>query len=309
MVNNDNRLWVKYVHGSILESLNKSNYNSGFDILINSTIPMGKGISSSAALEISIVLSINKMFNLQMSNNDIIKKCQSIDHNHINIQSGVLDQSACLLSRKKSIFIIDFNNMNIEYLKYNLKNIKWILIDSNIRRELASSKYHDRVNECKKALELLSLNNNEIKSFRDLNFITAKQISILPSHLQKRVNHIVTENNRVLSMKKAITEQSIKEMGDLLIKSHESLRDNYEVSCDEIDAMINFSKSIEGWIGGRIMGGGFGGATINLIELGYENSFIDKLSKFYKKQFGLNCDAVDLSFVDGAETFYNNSLN
>ena len=309
MVNNDKRLWVKYVHGSILESLNESNYNSGFDILINSTIPMGKGISSSAALEISIVLSINKMFNLQMSNNDIIKKCQSIDHNHINIQSGVLDQSACLLSRKKSIFIIDFNNMNIEYLKYNLKNIKWILIDSNIRRELASSKYHDRVNECKRALELLSLNNNEIKSFRDLNFITAKQISILPSHLQKRVNHIVTENNRVLSMKKAITEQSIKEMGDLLIKSHESLRDNYEVSCDEIDAMINFSKSIEGWIGGRIMGGGFGGATINLIELGYENSFIDKLSKFYKKQFGLNCDVLDLSFVDGAETFYNNSLN
>ena len=98
-------------------------------------------------------------------------------------------------------------------------------------------------------------------------------------------------------------------MGDLLIKSHESLRDNYEVSCDEIDAMINFSKSIEGWIGGRIMGGGFGGATINLIELGYENSFIDKLSKFYKKKFGLNCDAVDLSFVDGAETIYINSLN
>ena len=308
-LNNDSRHWVKYVHGSIIESLKKSNYSSGFDIVINSTIQMGKGISSSAALEVSILLSINKMFNLQMSNKDIIKRCQSVDHNHINIKSGILDQSACLLSKKDSIFIIDFYDMSIEYIDYNLKNVKWILIDSNIRRELASSKYHDRVNECKKALELLSLNNNEIKSFRDLNFITAKEISILPSHLQKRVTHIVSENNRVLSMKKAISEQSIKEMGDLLIKSHESLRDNYEVSCGEIDAMINFSKSIEGWIGGRIMGGGFGGATINLIELGYENSFIDKLSKFYKKQFGLHCDAVDLSFVDGAETIYINSLN
>ena len=129
MSNNDKRLWVKYVHGSILESLNKSNYETGFDIVINSSIPMGKGISSSAALEISIVLSINKMFNLKMNNNDIIKKCQSVDHNHINIQSGVLDQSACLLSKKKSIFTIDFYNMNIEYLKYNLKNIKWILIE------------------------------------------------------------------------------------------------------------------------------------------------------------------------------------
>ena len=309
MLNNDNRLWVKYVHGSILESLNKSNYDKGFDIVINSSIPMGKGISSSAALEISIVLSINKIFNLKMNNNDIIKKCQSVDHNHINIQSGVLDQSACLLSKKKSIFTIDFYNMNIEYLKYNLKNIKWILIDSNIRRELASSKYHERVNECKKALELLSLDNNEIKSFRDLNINTAKKISILPSKLKKRVVHVVSENDRVAKMKEAIKKESIRTMGDLLIKSHESLRDNYEVSCTEIDKMINFSKRIKGWIGGRIMGGGFGGATINLVELGYEDSFVDKLSIFYKKKFGLNCDMLDLSFVDGAETIYNNSLN
>lgn len=105
MLNNDNRLWVKYVHGSILESLNKSNYDKGFDIVINSSIPMGKGISSSAALEISIVLSINKIFNLKMNNNDIIKKCQSVDHNHINIQSGVLDQSACLLSKKNQYLL------------------------------------------------------------------------------------------------------------------------------------------------------------------------------------------------------------
>ena len=211
-----------------------------------------------------------------------------------------------LAIQKKSIFTIDFYNMNIEYLKYNLKNIKWILIDSNIRRELASSKYHDRVNECKKALELLSLNNNEIKSFRDLNFITAKQISILPSHLQKRVNHIVTENNRVLSMKKAITEQSIKEMGDLLIKSHESLRDNYEVSCDEIDAMINFSKSIKGWIEEELWEVVWR-ATINLVELGYEDSLLINYQYFIKK-FGLNCDMLDY-LLDGAETIYNNSLN
>lgn len=307
--NNDSRHWVKYVHGSIIESLNKSKYKSGFDIVINSTIPMGKGVSSSAALEVSILLSINKIFNLKMSNNDIIKRCQSVDHNHINIKSGILDQSACLLSKKDSIFIIDFYDMNIEYIKYNLKNIKWILIDSNIRRELASSKYHERVNECKQSLKLLSIQNNKINNFRDLNINTSKEISILPPKLQKRVTHVVSENDRVIKMKEAIKKQSIKEMGDLLIKSHESLRDNYEVSCTEIDRMINFSKSIKGWIGGRIMGGGFGGVTINLIELGYEDSFVDKLSIFYKNFFGLNCDAEDLSFVDGAETIYINSLN
>ena len=307
--NNDSRHWVKYVHGSIIESLNKSSDNLGFDIVINSTIPMGKGVSSSAALEVSILLSINKMFNLKMSNNDIIKRCQSVDHNHINIKSGILDQSACLLSKKDSIFIIDFYDMNIEYIKYNLKNIKWILIDSNIRRELASSKYHERVDECKQALEILALQNNKISNFRDLNINRVKEISILPLKLRKRVTHVVSENDRVSKMKEAIKQQSIKKMGDLLIKSHESLRDNYEVSCTEIDSMINFSKSIKGWIGGRIMGGGFGGATINLIELGYEDSFIDKLSIFYKKKFGLNCDAEDLSFVDGAETIYINSLN
>ena len=127
--------------------------------------------------------------------------------------------------------------------------------------------------------------------------------------MKKRVVHVVSENDRVAKMKEAIKKESIRTMGDLLIKSHESLRDNYEVSCTEIDKMINFSKTIKGWIGGRIMGGGFGGATINLVELGYEDSFVDKLSIFYKKKFGLNCDMLDLSFVDGAETIYNNSLN
>ena len=304
----DTRLWVKYVHGSFIESLDQINYNFGFDIVINSTIPMGKGISSSAALEISIISCINKMLNLKMTNSDIIKRCQSVDHNHINIQSGILDQSACLLSKKDSIFVIDFYNMNVEYIKYNLKNIKWIIIDSKIRRELASSKYHERVNECKKAFAILSQNNN-INSFRDLNINAAKDLSILPSNLAKRVAHIVSENNRVIKMKEAIRNQSIEKMGRLLINSHESLRDNYEVSCDEIDKMIDFSKSIEGWFGGRIMGGGFGGSTINLIEAGYEDYFVNKISTFYKNNFNLHCDALDLSFVDGAETIYNNSLN
>ena len=303
------KLWQKYVYGSILEALSATSSNAGMNVVINSDIPMGKGISSSAALELSLVCSTLKLFNVKMNNHDIIDMCQRVDHNYVGIKSGKLDQSACLLSKKDSIFIIDFADFSVSYIPMHLKDVSWILIDSKVKRELASSKYHKRVQQCQDAFRLLSDEIDNLNNFRDINESSYEAVNILPPKLKKRVLHILTENNRVLSLKDAIIGGQVSTIGSILHESHKSLRWSYEVSCKEIDFMIDTSEKLEYWYGGRIMGGGFGGSTINLIKSGYEDMYIDTISKLYKREFDIDCESMEISFVDGVKTIDNLRAN
>ena len=303
------KLWHKYVIGSILEALKDKPLESGINLIINSNLPIGKGLSSSAALEIAIVNAVLKIFNIKLDDNEIIKRCQLVDHKHIGIKSGRLDQSACLLSKEESIFIIDFQNLSVDYIPINLADASWVLIDSMIKRDLASSKYHERVKECKEALKKLSTKIKGLRNFRDINQDEYFIIDSLDRNLKHRVLHIIKENQRVLEMKDAIIDNNIIDIGHLLSESHKSLKEYYEVSCDEIDYLIKSSEDIDYWYGGRIMGGGFGGNTLNLIKRGHENEYIDIISRLYKKKFNINCSSHLISFVNGAEIIDNISVD
>lgn len=303
------KLWHKYVQGSILEALKGIACKSGVNLVINSDIPIGKGLSSSAALELSILCAVLKIFNVKLSDNEIIDRCQRVDHEYIGIKSGKLDQSACLLSKENSVFIIDFNNLSINHIPINLKTASWVLIDSTIKRELATSKYHERVEECQEAFRKLSVKIKGLSNFRDINQGSYSHIDSLPSNLKRRVKHIIMENKRVIHMKNAIKSNNIKDIGHLLLESHRSLNKYYEVSCSEINYLIESSENLDCWYGGRIMGGGFGGSTLNLIKRGYEKEYIDVISSLYKKKFGIICTSHLISFVNGAETIDNISAN
>lgn len=305
----ETKLWHKYVQGSILEALGNKKCDSGINLLINSDIPMGKGLSSSAALELSILSATLKIFSIKLSDNEIIDRCQRVDHKYIGIKSGKLDQSACLLSKENSVFIIDFNNSSIEYIPIKLKAASWVLIDSMIKRELASSKYHERVEECQEAFKKLSTEISGLSNFRDINEEMLFKIDALPINLKKRVKHIISENQRVLKMKDAITSNNVRDIGYLLRESHGSLKKDYEVSCKEIDYLLKSSEKLSYWHGGRIMGGGFGGSTLNLIKKGYEKEYIEVISDLYKKKFGIICEPHLISFVNGVETIDNISAN
>ena len=148
-----------------------------------------------------------------------------------------------------------------------------------------------------------------MKNFRDINESSYEAVNILPDKLKKRVLHILTENNRVLSLKDAIIGGQVSTIGSILHESHKSLRWSYEVSCKEIDFMIEASEKLEYWYGGRIMGGGFGGSTINLIKSGYEDIYIDTISKLYKREFDIDCESMEISFVDGVKTIDNLRAN
>ena len=245
--------------------------------------------------------AVLKIFNIKLSDNEIIKRCQLVDHQHIGIKSGRLDQSACLLSKEESLLIIDFQDLSVEYIPIALEGGKWILIDSMIKRELATSKYHKRVKECEEAFQKLSMKIKGLENFRDIDQDDYSIVESLDRDLKHRVRHIIQENQRVLDMKDAIINNNIEDIGDLLSESHQSLKEYYEVSCDEIDYLIKSSEDLEYWYGGRIMGGGFGGNTLNLIKKGYENEYVDIISNSYKKKFNINCSSHLICFVNGAE--------
>jgi len=291
--------WCKYILGGINEVFQSYNVSSGLDISIHSNLPMGKGISSSAALEVALVNALIKIFGIDKNDNDIIKICQKIDHKYIEIQSGTLDQSASQLSKLGSILKLDFNKESFDYINSNFSGCSWIIIDSMIKRELAASKYHERVNECKEALTIISNLLNKKISFRDIKI---DNLLLLDNPiLKKRIKHYIDENSRVFDMELAISKNDNKLIGDILNQSHCSLRDLYEVSCKEIDYLFSISSDFKYWYGGRIMGGGFGGSMINLVKNGYEEEYSDFIKGKYKEKFNIDTDIFNVEFSNGVE--------
>tara|TARA_B100001142_G_scaffold300435_1_gene325172 strand:- start:32 stop:1171 length:1140 start_codon:yes stop_codon:yes gene_type:complete len=293
------KTWCKYVLGSIKEVFQVYNVSSGLDISIHSNLPVGKGISSSAALEIALINSLFKIFNIDKDDNRIIKICQKVDHKYIGIQSGTLDQSASQLSRLGSILKLDFSTGSFDYIDSNFSGCTWVIIDSMIKRELAASKYHKRVNECKQALAIISKLLNKKISFRDIKI---DNLSLLDdSNLKNRIKHYIDENKRVIQMENSIFNNDKESMGKILIQSHCSLRDLYEVSCKEIDYLFSISSDFKYWYGGRIMGGGFGGSMINLVKDGYEKEYSNFIKRRYKQEFNIDADVFNVEFSNGVE--------
>ena len=293
-----NELWEKYVAGCIKVVNHNYNVASGFDILIVSSIPMGYGLSSSAALEISLIGSMIHEYGFKVDLSLILNLASKVENQYLKINSGKLDQYASLYSIKDKPMIIDFSNLTHRYVNVKIQNSVWILINSMVSRELVDSKYNQRVDECKLGLKKINEQLLEAKLFNelslnDLNIIKKEDV------LYKRIYHVISENIRVLAMEKALRSGNLNKIGEILDDSHKSLSENYEVSCAEIEDIIKISNKQKGFYGGRIMGGGFGGCTINLVDEFHKKKFIDKVkSEFYEKN-GFSIDAMTVDFSSG----------
>ena len=298
-------LWNKYVVGTVKEICDKYNIYSGFDILIHSNLDIGSGLSSSAALELSIANAILYLFNIKADDYDIINTCQKVEHEHINIKSGILDQSASQLSKDGCFLVLNFSNNTYRHIQNNSSNCVWVLVDSMVKRKLASSKYHERVEECSNAIKIIRERKGKKINF---NTMSDKDLSVLEkidSVAYNLAKHVVEENERVKRMEGAISKNDLNEIGKILIHSHESLRDLYEVSCLEIDYLIDISSKFKSWLGGRIMGGGFGGNTINLIREGDEMKYSKYIKKKYLDKFQIIPKIRIVNFTDGAKVINN----
>ena len=274
--------------------------NKGLNILIKGNIPIGFGVSSSAALEVSLLAGLLKAYDIEHDLSSILMLSNSVENNYLGINSGILDQYASLYSKKNEPLLIDFSNSTHVYVENNISNSEWVLINSLVNRELVNSKYNERVKECSKGLILI---NKKLHSKKNMNELTVEDLDLIKNKkiLFNRLKHVILENRRVKLMKNEIKKGNLVEIGRLLNESHSSLTNLYQVSCDEIESIINFSTACSGFYGGRIMGGGFGGCTLSLVSKESLDVFIkDVISLFYDKyQYSPKVEVV--KFSDGLE--------
>lgn len=293
--------WQNYVMGVVDELQKLGAPIEGFDGEFYSELPVGSGLSSSAALTCSLAYGLNLLFNLGLDPWKLIQICQRAEHNFVGIHCGIMDQFASILGKKDKALLLDCNSMNFETIHIQLEPYQIVLLNTNVSHNLAVSEYNIRRMECEEGLRLLRKYLPEIGTLRDVSIELLLEFEPkIPLKLFKRMRHVVTENERVLKAVKALKEENVTELGQLLYASHASLKDDYNVSCLELDFLVQQTHMEDFIKGSRMMGGGFGGCTLNLIHKDHSAELVDALTQQYFQQFGIDLTPYIVNIGGGA---------
>ena len=291
-------IWKQLASASIHVLITEFGIKEGANMTVGGNIPIGCGLSSSSAFIISITQAFCRLFSIQMEDLQLAHICQKIENSALGTASGLLDQYGIILSKKDHFMIIDFHDNSIEYLPLSLNGCSWLVVNSGINRELSESEYIYRVQECRDGLKILKSRFN-ITGFRDIDKNMLPELEREHKVLHNRLRHLLDENNRVKEMKVELRKGNKKRIGKILQESHESLRSLYQVSCDEIDYIIQMSEHFDGWYGGRIIGGGFGGCSLHLIADNMIEKYREYISKYFIKKHGIKPDIMGVQFPGG----------
>lgn len=294
--------WTNYPKG-VMWAFEKRGYKlpSGLDVLIYGNIPNGSGLSSSAALEVLTGVMLKDMFGFDVSMVDIALIGQYSENNFNGCNCGIMDQFASAMGKKDHAIFLDTNTLEYEYAPVVLQDAKIVIINSKVKHSLVDSAYNDRRNECETALgELQKV--VDIQTLGDLTEaeFEAHKDAIQSEVRQKRAKHAVYENQRAIKAVAALKENDVETFGKLMNASHISLRDDYEVSCKEIDILVELAWSMEGVIGSRITGGGFGGCTVSIVKNEAVDSFIETIGSKYEEKVGHKAEFYVVEIGDGA---------
>ena len=292
--------WIKLVYKIILLLRSEFNINGGAEIAVEGNIPIGCGLSSSAAFVVSITLGILELYNIKISLNRLAELSQRIEGTALGIDCGLLDYYSAIYSKQDCAMAIDFKFKKFDYIPIPKNQFSIIVINSLVTRQLANSEYKKRVIECLHGLEILK-QKFHIDNFRDIDY---KMLTTLEQNkiLHNRLKHYIDENNRVREVKLKLFE-SYLEVGEILRSSHESLKTLYEVSCEEIDYIIDLSESFNGWLGGRIIGGGFGGCSIHLVNVDVILDYQDYIKKYFRKKYNYDLDIYEVKYSSGISIY------
>jgi galactokinase len=270
--------WADYVRGMVW-ALDGSRLDRGFDIRIESTVPVGGGLSSSAALLIAVGRAMREAFNLELDDKQLALLARKAETDFVGAPVGIMDQMACSLADTSGALFID--TRTLEYVRLSLPAVAELLvIDSGIRHSHASGDYRVRRDECRRAAGLLG-----VSSLREISEHDLPAIDALPDPFKGRARHVVTENARVLATVDALRADDVKKVGRLFIMSHASMRDDYAVSVPEVDALVESAQSIDGVYGARLTGGGFGGAIVALTERGRAHAIGKSIVTEHNRRF------------------------
>ncbi|MCF7875468.1 galactokinase [Candidatus Bipolaricaulota bacterium] len=297
--------WTDYIRGIVSGLQNRTDPVRGFDLYINSEVPVGSGLSSSAALEIATAVGVKKELQLEdLGDLELIKLCQSAENDFVGANTGIMDQYVSYFGKSGAALLIDTSRPSHDPFELDLSGHELLVIDTTVSHTHGGNEYNKRRKECESALKTINENNAQDNRFSSLSQISAADLkkfkSYLPGIQYKRTKHVVEENERVVQTAKLLQEGKIERAGELFYASHESLRDLYEVSSSELDFLVEFAEE-EGIPGARMTGGGFGGATIHLVPKGRLEEYRTKAKSEFEREF----DIVPKCFVvlpsDGAK--------
>ena len=302
-VNLDDNAWTNYIRG-VINQLKVNGFQfEGVNCVFSSNIPVGSGLSSSAALECGFLFGMNELFNLNIKPVDIALLGQKAEH-WVGIKCGIMDQFSSVMGLENKVIKIDCRTLDYTYHDADFSDYSLILFDSNVKHSLMTSAYNERRQQCEEGIAIVKANFPEIKSFRDCTEQTIIDLKDKMSHdVFRRSLFVVKEINRVIQACEALDNGNIELLGEVMFATHDGLSKDYEVSCDELDLLVVLAKEEPAVIGSRLMGGGFGGCTINLVKKGQEQQVKDKFSKLYTDAFGIELKIYDVKVSNGTSLY------
>ena len=297
----NDKSWANYLIGILVEIKKDTDKLSGFDCSFNGNIPLGGGVSSSSALQVSFIFALNELFELGYSKIEMAKICQAADHNFIGMRGGIMDQFTILHGQADQLMLLDCRSLEHKFYPVSFGDYQLLLLNTNVAHSLADTEYNTRRAECEAGVELLKASHPDIISLRDVSLAQlAKAQDLLSPVIYNRCHHVITENQRTLQAAKLLQQGNVEALGKLIYHSHNSLRHAYEVSCEELDFLVDYSSKLDYVAGCRMMGGGFGGCTIGLVNRERREEYISLLSEAYEDRFTKDLTPLEVELKAGA---------
>ena len=294
--------WENYIIGVIYELQKEGKNIKNFDLVFGGNIPIGAGISSSAALENSIVFGLNELFDLKLCKEKMILISQRAEHYFAGVACGIMDQFSNMYGKEDHAIFLNCSDLTFEYVPIHLDSHQFLVINTNVKHKLADSPYNKRKEECKEGLRLLKTLFPQLNSLCDANLNQLKELEAnIPDKIYQRCLYVIEENMRVKASKIAIENNNWDTFGQLLYASHHGLQYQFEVSCTELDFIVEKAKKESAVIGSRMIGGGFGGCTINLIQNEGVNAFKEFIADEYLLKFGHPVDIYPVQISNGTQ--------
>jgi galactokinase len=294
--------WMDYVEGVAQALASRDVRLYGADLALASSVPSGAGLSSSAALEVSVGLALTSISSTRADGTTLALAGQQAEHDYVGAKCGIMDQFAAALARDGHALLIDCRTLETQHIPLDPSRVCIAICDTHVKHAHATSGYNARRAECERGVELLREVLPDIQALRDVSVADFQTLQgRLPETIRRRCRHVVTENARTLAAASALSAADLEEMGHLMLLSHNSLRDDFEASCAEADLLVEIAKSIKGVVGARMTGGGFGGCTVNLLSHNALEEFRQVVAQEYKNATAIDPTIYVVEASDGAK--------
>ena len=294
--------WADYILGVVAQLIKKDYVVGGFEILLKGDIPIGAGLSSSAAVECATIFALNELFHFGLEKMEMVQMAQMAEHEYAGVKCGIMDQFASMFGKKDHLIKLDCRSLEYEYIPFQNQDFVLVLFNSNVKHALVDSEYNIRRNQCNEGVEMIRKYHPQINSLRDADTeMVEKYIRPQDELIYRRCHYVVSENIRLLQLCEALNHNNLDNCGKLMHETHLGLSEDYEVSCPELDLLVKIAMEQPGVIGARLVGGGFGGCTINLVRKENLESVIYEVENGYKLSSGKEATTYIVNVEDGTK--------